>query len=302
MIAGFLDYLSERGCSKETIVSYEFDLKRFASSAKKDLAHVTPDDIRAFIVERLGVVSASTASRQLYALRCFYSYLLDEELITVNPAHRIAAIKVPLPVVLAPTLQEVESMIESVTLAGTKKEIAVGLRNRAIILTVYGSGLRVSEVITLKIADIDFSRNVIAVRLGKGKKDRLTPMNNREAAALIDWLRQGWPVVATECSGNLAFIGTKGRGGKGQPLTRQAIVMMLKSVSLRSVGRLVSPHKLRHAFCTDLVNGGADVRVVQTMMGHADLGSTQRYMHSNIEHTQEQYMQFHPRGNECTTK
>lgn len=281
---GFDDFMAERGLAANTISSYSSDILQLLDTSKKKATAITANDIRSFIAHRMFEVSASTARRQLVSLKTFFSYLLDESLIDADPSSLIAPVKARQRIVLPPSQQEIETMLEGIELT------AHGLRDRAMILTLYGSGLRVSELTHLRIPDLDFERGLMLVRMGKGKKDRIAPMNEAQGQAIREWLASRH-LIAREDSGDLLFIGPH-----HEPLTRQRVCQIVWDIAHRTIGKKVSPHKLRHAFCTDMVNGGCDVRVAQVMLGHASLATTQRYLHTTIEDLQREYMKFHPRS------
>lgn len=178
-------------------------------------------------------------------------------------------------------------------LASIGIEKPLDLRNRALIYAVYGSGFRASEIIRLEMRDLDFARSVAKVRLGKGQKDRFVPLNDQEAAAIRVYLEHGRPKLMKHGDSDFVFIGRL-----REPFTRQRLWQILTRLSLPVLGRTISPHKYRHAFVADSVNGGAEVRVVQTMIGHSSVSTTMRYMHSDINRIRAEYLNCHPRGRE----
>ncbi len=286
----FLEYLSgERAYSPHTLDAYKSDLEQFQRILGKDLLQATADDICGFIARYLedsgGPVSAG---RKLSAIRSFYQFLFMEGTIPANPARNIRAPKAPQTVLRPTTHKEVETL-----LAALSPNTTMGLRDRAMVYLAYGSGLRVSEIAKLRIPDLDFDRGIVKVKLGKGRKDRLAPMNNREIIAIARYVEEARPKLSPAANENVVFLG---RGG--EQLSRQRLWQVFSEISEAALGRPVSPHKFRHAFVSDTVNGGADIRVVQAMAGHSSIKTTQRYLHCDLERLRREYLKSHPRGAE----
>jgi integrase/recombinase XerD len=167
----------------------------------------------------------------------------------------------------------------------------IDIRNRAILHTCYGSGLRASELIRLRIADLNLADSVAKIKLGKGQKDRHVPVNERELEAIKLYLELARPHFVKEPDHGVLFIGRY-----GEPFIRQRLWQIMTELSVRVIGRVISPHKYRHAFVTDTVNGGASLRVVQKMVGHRSVKTTQGYMHSDLGRVRSEYLKSHPRG------
>jgi integrase/recombinase XerD len=290
LLAQFLEHLkAERACSPNTVASYGFDLRQFCEYESTDPLARSADAIRAFIESRLtSGISPRSARRSLSAIRAFYDFLFLEGAITGNPARTIRAPKAHRGCVRPVSGAEIDKILA--TLNGTT---ALDYRNRAMIFAAYGSGFRVSELLTVGIDDLDFGHSIAKVRLGKGKKDRLVPMNQPEMEAITLWLDKGRPQFLRETGrdNRLLFI-----GHKGAALTRQRIWQVLTEISTKVIGRAASPHKFRHGFVTDSINGGADIRAVQQMAGHASILTTALYFHSSVERIRTEYLKSHPRG------
>ncbi|MGA9134085.1 MAG: tyrosine-type recombinase/integrase [Candidatus Sulfotelmatobacter sp.] len=286
--ACFIEYLAaERGYSEHTIKAYEADLEQFSEGLGKELLSASVDDIRQFISNRLEQgAGPKTARRELSVIKSFYRFAFGEGAIDHNPSRHIRAPKA-FELIVRPIIRpEFERILASIS-----AERPIDLRNRAIVFALYGSGFRVSEIITLKIADVDFRHSVTKVRLGKGRKDRLVPMSSPEIEAFQVYLKRARPHLSKDPDDGVMFIGKRGK-----PLTRQRVWQLLTEISERIIGRGISPHKYRHAFVTDTINGGASYRVVQAMAGHASVSTTMRYMHSDLERTRIEYLKSHPRG------
>jgi integrase/recombinase XerD len=286
----FFQYLTgERGYSANTISAYESDLAQFQRALVKDLLQGTTDDIRKFILSFLeSGVSPKTARRKLSVLKGFYGFVFAEGGLRKNPARDIRGPKAFRAIVRPVTRAEVDQILESLGI-----DHPLDIRNRTLVYVVYGSGLRVTEAANLRIADINFQQAVAKVRLGKGQKDRMVPLNQAEIEAIRLYLERARPKFAGERDNGFLFIGRR-----GEPLTRQRLWQILTGISRWVVGRSISPHKYRHAFVTDTINGGAASRVVQKMVGHASVKTTMDYMHSDLEHVRMEYLRAHPRGAE----
>jgi integrase/recombinase XerD len=288
-LARFFLYLTEElAYSEHTLTAYRMDLEQFQDSlVSKDLLGAIADDIRSFILARLeSGLSPKTARRKLSSIRAFFTFVFGERGISQNPTKHIKAPKAFNKIIRPITLPEVEQV-----LAAIGAERPLDIRNRALVHVAYGSGLRVSEMIRLKVADVDFRNCVAKVRLGKGLKDRFAPLGPREIEAISAYLEKARPRLAHEPDAGHVFLGKR-----GEILTRQRVWQILVQLSNQTVDRAISPHKYRHAFVTELINRGANYRVVQEMVGHASPQTTNRYMHSDLERVRKEYIKSHPRG------
>jgi integrase/recombinase XerD len=286
----------ERSYPANTITAYETALEQFRSAINKPLLEATPDDIRNFIAAILARGgSGQTARQKLYALRSFYKFVYLENGLPCNVGRSTHTPKIKQTIVRPITGAEVDKLLGSLG-TNTPRDI----RDRAILYVAYGSGLRVGELIRLRLGDLDIAHSIVRVNCGKGQKDRLVPMNEMETNALDLYLREARPQLLGDAPGtDFLFIGECRPGHPlGHPLTRQRVWQLLTNVSKAVVGRPISPHKFRHAFVTDMVNGGADIRVVQAMAGHSSINTTQRYLHSDLERLRREYLKAHPRGGE----
>lgn len=292
-IKDFTNYMRlERGMSPNTISSYQRDLKKLRIYIEEDIPNplkVNLKNLQAFIsnLAQEGI-SAKSQARIISALRTFYKYLLFEDLITIDPTEMLESPKVgrKLPDFLSSG--EVEKIIDAVDMS--KDE---GHRNRAIMETLYGCGLRVSELVNLRISDLFFKQDIIRVT-GKGDKERLVPINSL-AQKHIDIYRNEIRVHQTPARGHEDFVFLNRRG---KQLTRAMIFHIVKTLTIAAgIKKSVSPHTFRHSFATHLVEGGADLRAVQEMLGHESITTTEIYTHLDQTYLRETLLQFHPRAN-----
>lgn len=288
----FLNYLVvEKGLSRNTLDAYGRDLGRYLEFlAKASIAgpdQVTPALVLRFLAQLKdqGLAPRSRA-RTLVALRTFHRFLLQEGYARANPAARVEAPKSlqPLPHTLSPL--EVERLLQAPT--GDKP---LALRDRAMLEILYATGLRVSELVGLKQENLQLDIGYL-VTFGKGRKERIVPMGEVSMAALRTYLQLGRPLLCRQTNSVLLFLN---RGGKG--LTRQGFWKIIKRRALQAgIAKNIMPHTLRHSFATHLLENGADLRSVQTMLGHADISTTQIYTHVTRARLKQLHGQFHPRG------
>ena len=284
----FLDILYlEQGVSENTLMAYSSDLDKFCQFLKdKDLLAVSSEDIEAYLAYRvdLGLKSRSTA-RSISALKRFYQYFVREKAIADSPMLNIAQPKAgqSLPKTLSET--EVEAL-----LAAPNIEEPMGLRDKAMLELLYATGLRVTELVGLRMEQINLRQAVVFVK-GKGNKERLVPLGEEAMYWLERFLKVGRAQMIKHAT-DFVFPSKRGIG-----MTRQTFWHRIKHYAiLASVESPLSPHTLRHAFATHLLNHGADLRVVQMMLGHSDLSTTQIYTHVANERLKSVHEQHHPRA------
>jgi len=279
--------------SANTVSAYFDDLSRLISYLEMTEKYIEPEQVtynhlKAFTVwaGELGM-SLRSQSRMISGIRSFFKYLLIDEQISVNPAELLEAPRPgrKLPVVL--TTGEIDDIISSIDLS--KPE---GHRNRAIIETLYSCGLRVSELVGLRITDLNFSQGFIRVK-GKGSKERLVPISNRAIHEIEIYVSQSRKhIVPLKSAVNILFLNRR-----GNKLTRVMIFTIIKSLSEKAgIKKTISPHTLRHSFATHLVEGGADLRAVQEMLGHESILTTEIYTHLSREYLRDAIIMFHPRS------
>ena len=291
-LEGFRDHLAlEAGLSGHTIENYLRDLRRFVQFAEGRLAAnpiaVTRPLLRDFVfmLKDLGLAPA-TIRRQVSALHTYFAFLIGEGVLSVDPSDRLESPKRgrALPDVL--TVAEMENL-----LAAPSLDHPLAWRDRALLELGYGAGLRVTELCTLGIVDLLLPDGLVRV-FGKGGKERLVPIGRKVIGAVSVYLNQTRP----------ALDQGKGRGrvllnARGDPLSRVGAWGIIRKLSTRAgLTKRVTPHTLRHSFATHLLEGGADLRAVQEMLGHADLSTTQIYTHVDRDYIRGVHQQFHPRG------
>ena len=278
----------ERGLSEQTAAAYRRDLYQFADfiGAKGvSLLSASSEDVRSF----LGSPEwrPSTRARKAAAMRPFYKEALQSSIVSVDPTRGLAGVR------LESTLPKVLSVAEVDRMLSLPKSDPRGLRDKAILETLYGAGLRASELLALRIQDVDFEVGFVRT-VGKGDKERVVPLGRTALQALNLYIDRGRPLLGT--SGSLKapelFVSNRGRA-----LTRQSLHLIIKRYA-KDAGLLgpVSAHTLRHSFATHLLEGGADLRAVQEMLGHSDLSTTQIYTHVSSGHLQKIYRDAHPRA------
>jgi integrase/recombinase XerD len=279
LLDAFCDALwLEDGLSRNTIASYRADLEQFSRFLKKDLSEAGEENLFAFLGSRKG--RASSAARRVSTLRRFYQYCLRERHIKVDPTLKLEPPK------RAPRFPKSlsEADVEAL-LAAPDAATPLGLRDRAMLETLYATGLRVSELVGLKTFQVNLDANVVRV-VGKGAKERLVPLGEEAAHWISEYLKN------RKTKSTALFV--TGRGGG---MTRQAFWHLIRRYGARAIpGKKLSPHVLRHAFATHLINHGADLRVVQLLLGHADISTTQIYTHVARERLKALHAKHHPRG------
>ena len=291
-IDAFCDSLwLEDGLAKASLASYRSDLLRFSAWLEEQkLASLCDADELAllrFVATLSQTLRASSQARYISTLRRFYKHLLARGLIRTDPTLKIAMPVKPsrLPKVLS------EGQVEAL-LAAPQTDTVLGLRDRAMLETLYATGLRVSELVGLKLHEINFDMGVVRI-FGKGNKERLVPLGEEAVDWLRDYLADARPELLGARQSEDFFV-----TGRGEGMTRQAFWRLVKryaGVAGIDPARL-SPHVLRHAFATHLLNHGADLRVVQMLLGHADISTTQIYTHIARERLKSLHAAHHPRG------
>ncbi|PLX94025.1 MAG: site-specific tyrosine recombinase XerD [Desulfuromonas sp.] len=288
----FLSHLVvERGLSENTLEAYSRDLNRYLSALAgekvDDINAVTPNHLLRFLAQlkKEGLAPRSRA-RVLVSLRMFHRFLLLENLSTANPASRIEAPRSlrSLPTTLSPA--EVERLLQS-----PQGRDPLDVRDRAMLELLYATGLRVSELIGLKLGDLELRLGCLRA-FGKRAKQRLVPMGEEAVTSVQTYLEGSRARLAGEKETPFLFLNRRGGG-----LTRQGFWKMMKRRAQEAgILKNISPHTLRHSFATHLLENGADLRAVQTMLGHADISTTQIYTHVTRERLRQVHEKFHPRG------
>ncbi len=286
LLRRFTDYLTaERGVSSNTVASYREDVRQFLAFLKESAQELTPEALGGFVqASRRKGLSPSTVSRRVSALRLFSSFLVQEGLTSSDPSQELEAPKVVkrLPRVL--DQEEVARLLEQPDLS-----TSLGIRNRAALELLYATGLRVSELLTLKLSDLFLSEGFLRCS-GKGSKERIVPIGSFACRWVERYIKEIRPKLRKEGT-DLLILNRRGRR-----LSRMGFWKILKRYALRAGLKEVSPHTLRHSFATHLLEGGADLRAVQEMLGHSSLATTQIYTHIDREYLKEVHRTYHPRG------
>jgi len=291
LIELFLDSMwVERGVSDNTLTAYGSDLQGVAVALNKqdqDLCSAGRENLLDYLAQRVHQgVSPRTTARLLSSMRRFYQYLLREGLVEQDPTAQIDAPKLGRPLPKSLTEEDVDALLAAPDI-GT----ALGLRDRAMLELLYASGLRVSELVGLKLSELSMAQGVVRI-FGKGGKERLVPMGEE----CLDWLQSYKDEArAGLLSGKISDAVFVTR--RGDAMTRQAFWYLIKRYALQAeIKTSLSPHTLRHAFATHLLNHGADLRVLQMLLGHSDLSTTQIYTHVARERLKSLHAEHHPRG------
>jgi integrase/recombinase XerD len=290
LLKDFLIYLSvEKGLSRNTIESYSIDLRKFQgflSSGNKGFASFSRVDIVDFI-ERLRDESyaISSISRFISSIKCLCKYLMIQNLIQEDPSETLQAPKRWERLPKALSISDVRSFLE-LSSSLTKPTM---VRDGVMLELLYSSGLRVSELVSLKLEDIHLDAGFLRV-LGKGSKERIVPVNTRAIEKLKAYMNRQRPEILKKRLSTYLFV-----TGRGKPMTRQRFWQAIKTLGRRS-GIKLSPHTLRHSFATHLLEGGADLRSVQKMLGHSDISTTQIYTKVTTERIKKVYTKHHPRA------
>jgi integrase/recombinase XerD len=309
-LRSFVEYLRvERGLAPLSIVAYATDIRQFAEFLEKQegmLLTAQRNDVREFVRQLfLHKVDPRSVARKLSALRHLYRYLLLDKKLDHDPTLDIESPKQwkVLPKALAKTELEAtlaapQARQSSSPARNAKAFAALAIRDRAMLEVFYAGALRVSEITSAKLEDLKLDAGYMQVR-GKGDKERIVPLGKSAQAALTEYLAQSRPILATKKGGPASFAATESpwlfvaRGG--HKLTRQRVWQMVRAASAAS-GRLASPHMLRHSCATHMVENGADLRTVQTILGHADISTTQVYTHVALDRLRTVYQKHHPRA------
>lgn len=282
--------LIQQGLSEHTVLAYKQDLEAletYMENSKITLAGIDEDNLLLFSIflSQKGD-SKRTIARRLSCLRKFFAWLFEEKHIPQNPAELLDTPKLPLYLPEVLSIEEVQRL-----LSAPDTSTKLGQRDLAMLHLLYASGLRVSELVNVKATDIDFQRGIIRV-FGKGKKERLIPIHTTALAILTDYLQNTRCqfIKDTEADDEL-FLNRSGK-----KLTRQGVWKLIKRYAmLANIQGIISPHTLRHSFATHLLEGGADLRTVQILLGHSDLAATELYTHICQGKIQEIYAHAHPR-------
>jgi integrase/recombinase XerD len=297
-VGRFLDYLAvERGLSRNTLDAYRRDLRRYQAFLEgrgiHDPGRAGEADIAGFVADLSETeyvpgkaYRPSTVARALAAVRSFHRFLVLEGEVDADPAEGVARPRVPRNLPRPLSVDEVAALVAAPGEGGP-----VALRDRAMLETLYGAGLRISELVALDVDDVDLEEGSVRA-VGKGSKERIVPLGRYAVRALEAYLARARPSLTGPRSRGALFLNA--RGGR---LTRQGSTNIIKAMARRAgIRKRVTPHMLRHSFATHLLEGGADVRVVQELLGHASLSTTQIYTLITTDRLRDVYFTSHPRA------
>jgi len=290
LLFNFQNHLIAEGNEVATLRAYEYDLKQLDSYLKQcnqEFLSANIDDLRRFIhsLFDLGLTPVSI-NRKISSVKAFYRYLLRSNTISSNPAEDLELQRVRRKLPLTLSVDEVSALLEA-----ANERTPLGLRDRVCLELLYSSGLRISELLTLKVSDLQMSDGLISV-IGKGNKQRFVPFGNRARLSIEDYLNNGRPAILKKGSSPLLVLNA--RAGR---LSRMGFSKILNRYRIRSgIKKRVTAHTFRHSFATHLLEGGADLRVVQELLGHADISTTQIYTHVDREYLKEIHRLYHPRA------
>jgi len=281
-----VDLMYVRNYSKNTIESYRSDMEQFCEFLKKkSLDKVAVEDIRAFI-KREAQISEKSLARKLSSFRTFYDFMVKKGYLTVNPMDGVEGPKIGkyLPDVLS--VEEVDRLLDF------EPDDNFSFRNRCILELLYSTGLRISELTSLKLENVNLDESLIKV-MGKGSKERIVPLNDIATEYMGKYIKEIRPNMLKKEQTDYIFL-----NNHGKVLTRQAVFKMIKKRAEDvKLGKDISPHTLRHSFATHLLQNGADIRFIQELLGHSDVGTTEIYTHIINEALKRDYDELNPRDN-----
>jgi len=291
LLDDFIDRIwLEEGLARNTLDSYRQDLEQFSAwvqkANEKSLLQVEQVDIQQYLAFRFPTSKPRSISRLIASLRRLYRFALRENKISVDPTLQIESPKLPRSLPKSLSEDDVVALLNAPDLNDP-----IGLRDRAMLEILYASGLRVSELVGLKVTEVSLSEGVVRVT-GKGSKTRLVPMGEVAVDWISRYLNEGRPQILEKRLSDSMFVTQR-----GSAMTRQAFWYLIKRYALLAgINKHMSPHVLRHAFATHLLNHGADLRVVQMLLGHSDISTTQIYTHVARERLKQLHSVHHPRG------
>ncbi len=291
LIDRFIDTVwIEDGLAPLTLAAYRRDLRALAGWMRTHggsaIEQAKESDLLGYVAARHAGTRATTANRRLAAFRRFYRWALREHVAAADPTLKLAAARMALRVPRSLTQAQVEGLLEA-----PDAQSPLGLRDRAMLELLYASGLRVSELVNLKSVHLSMNEGVVRV-MGKGSRERLVPFGDEAQRWIARYLQDARPLILARRASDALFVTVR-----GSAMTRQMFWSLIKRHALQAgIGVPLSPHTLRHAFATHLLNHGADLRAVQMLLGHADISTTTIYTHVARERLRALHEQHHPRG------
>ena len=285
-ISDYMNYLSlERRLSDNTIDGYKRDLYDFYKFVNKSYKDVNVGDIVKYITYLNNKISAKSINRHIVSIKNFFKYLERNDLITNNPCTDITGLKTPKKMPRVLSEEDINKLLD------IKLTDAYSYRNKAMLELMYSSGLRVSELLNLELSNIDFNMNLVRI-YGKGNKERIVPIDDVATKYLYEYINIYRNTLLKNNVSNILFLNSR-----GDKLSRQGFFKILREIALeKGIKRDISPHTLRHSFATHLLDHGADLRSIQTMLGHENIETTQIYTHVSNNYIKENYNEAHPRS------
>ncbi len=286
----YLNHLSvERNLAQNTLESYKRDLSLYINSCKNvgDITDISEKVVQNFVNEYRTDRAESSVSRMIASIRGFHRFLVLENATSINPAQYISTGSKSLRLPKTLSVDKVFEVIESISSTDANTS-----RNKLILEFLYGTGARISELVNTDLDDIDIESNIVKIRFGKGSKQRIIPLGKQLKIAINNYLtRERNALVSSKKSCNSLLLNSR-----GARLSRQSIWEVINKIALQNNLAELTPHTLRHAFATHLLEGGADVRVVQELLGHSSVNTTQIYTHITVERLREVFAETHPRA------
>ena len=286
----YLNHLSvERNLAQNTLESYKRDLSLYMNNCKNvgDITDISEKMVQNFVNEYRTDRAESTVSRMIASIRGFHRFLVLENATSINPAQYISTGSKSLRLPKTLSVEKVIEVIESISSTDANTS-----RNKLIFEFLYGTGARISELVNTDLDDIDIESNIVKIRFGKGSKQRIIPLGKQLKIAINNYLtRERNALASSKKSCNSLLLNSR-----GARLSRQSIWEVINKIALENNLAELTPHTLRHAFATHLLEGGADVRVVQELLGHSSVNTTQIYTHITVERLREVFAETHPRA------
>ena len=281
----YIDYLMyERNLSKNTILSYQNDLNDLYEFFKEDIIKVTYKDLVKYI-NSLSYLNVRSLAHHITVIHSFYEFLVNNDDLDKNPAENIKSPKMPLKLPNYLTIEEINKLLD------INLVTMYDYRNKAMLETLYATGLRISELVNLKFVNVDLDNALIRV-VGKGSKERMVPISEVAEKYLRLYINEYRPMILGTKSSEYLFISNAKKS-----ITRQGFFKIIKKECQRAgIKKEVSPHVLRHSFATHLLQGGADIRVIQELLGHSNITTTEIYTHLVNEQIKKDYEEYHPRS------
>ena len=292
LIDQFLNYLVvEKGLSKKTLDAYSHDIFRYRDFLYKNKKNRFSEDDTSLILQHLillrkSKLGARSRARHLVSIRGLYRFLVEEKILRHDPARLIDLPKISLKLPNFLSTQEIELLLKA---PDTKK--TTGIRDAAMLELLYAAGLRVSELVNVKLQDVNLEAGFVRV-FGKGSKERIVPIGVHAKEKISLYLKTARSLFLKQTPSTYLFV-----AHAGKPLTRQGFWKLLRRYAIQTgLNKKITPHSFRHSFATHLLEGGADLRAVQIMLGHVDISTTQIYTHVTRDHLKKLHQKFHPRG------